>query len=260
MLRSGARRGAWCEPADGVVHDTLILIPAYNEAQRIGTVIQSVTRAQPEAAILVVDDGSSDDTAARARAAGARVISHAMNLGYGCALQTGYRYAHRTGVARLVQLDADGQHEADSIDVLLAGLDGGLDLCVGSRYLAGDPPKTSFSRRVGSRLFAWITTLWTGVKITDPTSGFQAMNASALQRVVGDSFPEDYPDADVLISLARAGLRIGEAPVRMYPRQGGVSMHSGGRAAFYAYKMMLTLTLLPVRRESPFRSGRSRAG
>ena len=105
-------------------------------------------------------------------------------------------------------------------------------------------------------MFAWIVTKWTGTRITDPTSGFQALSRRVLDEVVRDSFPEDYPDADVLITLHRAGLRMKEVPVRMHERTGGVSMHRGSRAAYYAYKMILTLALLAIRRVSPFRTHR----
>ena len=182
------------------------------------------------------------------------MVTHPFNLGYGSALLTGYLYAHRHHYKRIVQMDADGQHDPASVPDLLAALDAGADVAVGSRYLAGDPPPTTLSRRLGSRLFAKIVTRWTGVRVTDPTSGFQAMTANAMAEIAHDGFPEDYPDADVLIILARAGMKLVEVPVRMHPRVGGVSMHRGGRAAYYGYKMLLTLSLLPWRRRSPFRS------
>jgi glycosyltransferase involved in cell wall biosynthesis len=239
----------------------LVLIPAFNEAQRVGAVVEGVRRQVPEAAVLVVDDGSRDETAAVARSAGADVVRHPFNLGYGSALQTGYHYARRHGFARLVQLDADGQHDPSSVPRLLEALDRGSDVVVGSRYLprrdgTARPPRTSLARRFGSWLFARLVTAWTGVRITDPTSGFQAMSARALEQLVLDNFPEDYPDADVLITLSRAGMRLCEMPVDMHERKGGVSMHRGGRVAYYVYKMFLTLALLPVRRRSPYRSGR----
>ena len=108
-------------------------------------------------------------------------------------------------------------------------------------------------RRLGSRLFAVIVTRWTGTKITDPTSGFQALSRPAIDAVAEDGFPEDYPDADVLIRLATSGLNLAEVPVRMHERSGGVSMHRGTRALFYAYKMFMSLALLRVRRASPYR-------
>ena len=236
---------------------TLILIPACNEVERIGAVLEGIHREAPAADILVVDDGSTDRTSRIARMHGVGVIRHAVNLGYGAALQTGYHYARRHGYERVVQMDGDGQHDPSSLGVLLAGLDRGADVVVGSRYRGeGPPPPTSLARRAGSRLFAWLVTAWTGVRITDPTSGYQAVSARAIDELVHDSFPEDYPDADVLITLSRAGMTLEEVPVVMHTRAGGDSMHRGGRAAYYLYKMLLTLALLPVRRRSPFRAGR----
>ncbi|MFO1055031.1 MAG: glycosyltransferase family 2 protein [Planctomycetota bacterium] len=240
--------------------DTVVVIPACNEAERIGGVLVGVHSVLPDATVLVVDDGSRDHTAACAESHGAVVLRHPFNLGYGAALQTGYLWAARHDCRRLVQLDADGQHLPESIPTLLAALDAGADLALGSRYLvAGDAPRTSFLRRVGSRFFAHLVTLWTGVPVTDPTSGFQAMNGAVLREVVRDDFPEDHPDADVLIALWRKGVRIVEVPVRMRERLGGVSMHRGSRVAFYAYKMLLRLCLMPIRRRSPFRAGRLEA-
>ncbi len=215
-----------------------------------------IQREIPAADLLVIDDGSRDGTAQVARRFGAEVVQHSFNLGYGAALQTGYLYARRRRYERIVQMDADGQHDSASLPDLLSALDSGADLVVGSRYRQNNAPQTTFARRLGTRIFSWIVTKWTGVQITDATSGFQAMSGKALDELVHDNFPEDYPDADVLITLARAGIQIVEIPVRMHERSGGTSMHRSGRAAYYAYKMFLTLSLLPIRRRSPFRAGR----
>jgi glycosyltransferase involved in cell wall biosynthesis len=242
-----------------VKHSTLLLIPAYHEAARIGAVVQAVRASGVAADILIVDDGSEDTTALEARLRGAEVLRHPFNLGYGAALNTGYLYARRRGYQRLLQMDADGQHDADSLHQLIAALDQGADVVVGSRYLEGRRQGATFARRLGSRLFSWIVTRWTGVRITDPTSGFQGMSQRAIAEVARDIFPEDYPDADVLIMLARAGLKLAEVPVTMHDRQGGRSMHGGSRVAYYAYKMFLTLLLLPVRRQAMTGSSARRA-
>ena len=243
-----------CGPITTVRHSTLIVVPAHNEQQRVGEVVEGVLALGLDADLLVVDDGSQDGTGAEARRHGAIVVIHPYNMGYGSALLTGYLYARRHGYPRVVQMDADGQHDPGSIPDLLAALDRGADVAIGSRYLAGNAPPTSWARRLGSRLFSAIATAWTGTTITDSTSGFQAMNETALAVIAHDGFPEDYPDADVLILLARAGCRLVEVPVAMHPRRGGISMHGGSRAAYYGYKMVLTLSLLPWRRRSPFRS------
>ncbi|MHC4512522.1 MAG: glycosyltransferase family 2 protein [Planctomycetota bacterium] len=235
-------------------HDTLVIIPAWNEAGRVGDVLRGLAKHGVEADVLVIDDGSDDNTGGEARRLGAQVIRHPYNLGYGTALQTGYIYARKRDYDKVVQMDADGQHDPASVQTLLDSLADGADLALGSRFLDGDPPPMTLPRRLGSRLFAWIVTKWTGTRITDPTSGFQALSRCVLREVVQDSFPEDFPDADVLISLSRSGLKLKEVPVRMYERKGGVSMHRGSKSAYYAYKMLLTLALMAVRRVSPFRS------
>lgn len=233
---------------------TVLIIPAYREAGRVAQVVREALAAGLGLDVVVVDDGSPDATAAEARSAGATVVSHPYNLGYGAALHTGYCHAWRAGYQRVLQMDADGQHEAAMLKHLVAALDGGADVVLGSRYLAGDAPPSSVARRLGTRLFAAIASKWIGARITDPTSGFQGLSRRALESVVNDGFPEDYPDTDVLVEHHRAGLRLVEVPVRMHVRRGGLSMHRGAKIAWYAYKMFLTLLLLPVRRATPFRA------
>lgn len=232
---------------------TVLVIPAYREAGRVGAVVREALGLGLGLDVVVVDDGSPDDTAADARAAGATVVRHPYNLGYGAALHTGYCHALRQGYRRVLQMDADGQHEAAMLPRLLAGLEQGADVVLGSRYLDGQAPATSLARRLGTRLFAAIASRWVGRRITDPTSGFQGLSRRALESVVHDGFPEDFPDTDVLIEHHRRGLAVVEVPVRMHARKGGVSMHRGARIAYYGYKMLLALLLLPVRRQTPLR-------
>lgn len=233
---------------------TALIIPAYREAERVGAVVRAVRAQGLDLDVIVVDDGSPDATAATARAAGASVISHPYNLGYGCALHTGYCHAWRGGYQRVLQMDADGQHDPTMLVRLVEALDRGADVVLGSRYLDGDAPRTSAAKRVATKMFAAIASRWTGMRITDPTSGFQGLSRRALECVVNDGFPEDYPDTDVLVEHHRAGLKLAEVPVRMHVRVGGLSMHRGARIAYYGYKMLLTLMLLPVRRPTPLRA------
>jgi glycosyltransferase involved in cell wall biosynthesis len=233
---------------------TALVIPAYREASRVGDVVRSVRSLLPDVHVVVVDDGSPDETAAEAQSAGATVVSHPFNLGYGSALHTGYCHAFRAGCERVLQMDADGQHDPTMLPRLIAALDQGADIAIGSRYLDAMPQRSSLARKIGTRLFAWIASTWTGTRLTDPTSGFQGLSRRALESVVNDGFPEDYPDADVLVEHHRRGLRIVEVPVVMHARKGGLSMHRGARIAYYAYKMLLTLILLPIRRPTPLRA------
>lgn len=239
---------------------TLIVIPAYNEAQRIGAVIADVSHALPEADVLVVDDGSSDNTRLAARSAGAAVVTLPVNLGYGAALQTGYKWAVRGGYSLLGQLDGDGQHSPDYLPAMLRALSGGgllgeegADVVIGSRFLGHDGHyKPSLARRVGMALFSRVASAVMHQHITDPTSGLQAMRLPVAEFFCSEVYPSDFPDADILILLHRCGFRVRELPVQMKPPS-GKSMHAGHRSLYYVYKMWLSI-FVTMLRPSIFRS------
>ncbi|MFY3742687.1 glycosyltransferase family 2 protein [Anaeromyxobacter sp. Red801] len=227
----------------------LVVMPAFNEARGIRRVVEAV-RDQVAGDVLVVDDGSADETAAEARAGGARVAVHPVNLGYGAALQTGYRYALRHGYDAVLQLDADGQHDPASIPRLLTALHD-ADVVVGSRFLEPGSYRPPLARRIGMWLFGRVASALSGQRITDPTSGFQAISREALRFYAHERYPVDYPDADVLAMVARAGLRLTEVPVRMLPSPEGKSMHGGVvKPLYYVFRMSLALFLVPLRRET----------
>lgn len=231
----------------------LILIPAFNEAGRVGAVVADVRHTLPSADVLVIDDGSEDATSAEAAKAGAIVLSLPANCGYGTALQTGYKYAVRHGYDLVGQIDADGQHQAEFLSSMLAMLhEDRADVVVGSRFLAKDGHyETPFARSLGIRLFARVASMATGQLVTDPTSGFQVMRGEIASLFSRDVFPVDYPDADILILLHRTGYRVRELPVQMRPSP-GTSMHSSQSTPYYVYKMLLSIfvTLLRPRARS----------
>lgn len=226
---------------------SIVIIPAYNEEKRIAAVVAGVRASLPDAVVAVINDSSRDDTIAAARQAGAMVVSHPFNMGYGAAIQTGYKYARDKGYDFLVQLDADGQHDPACIPALLAPvISGEADIVIGSRFL-GTSYRPPLARRAGMALFRRIVCLVTGEAITDTTSGFQAFNRDVIRFFASDVFPVDYPDADMLIMLHRAEFRISEVPVRMYENSEGKSMHSGFKPLYYIFKMLLSIGVTLMR-------------
>lgn len=219
----------------------IVGLPAYNEAARLPGVLRSVVAAMPSAEIVVVDDGSRDGTGDVAAHHGATVLRHPFNLGYGAALQTLYKYALRRGADLVVQLDADGQHDPAEIPRLAALVTGGAcDLAIGSRFVAPSDYRMGPLRSFGRRLLSALAR-FAGVEVSDPTSGFQALNGRVIALYCEPFFPPDYPDVDVLVAAVRRGIRIHEVPVKMYESPRSSTLHGGTRDFYYAYKMLLSL-------------------
>ncbi len=232
-------------------HNFAIIIPAYNEAERIASTIADI-RKFSNADIIVISDGSTDNTVSEAKAAGADVIELPFNLGYGAALQTGFKYALKKGYKFAIQMDADGQHDPSSIQSLIKPvLDGEVDIAVGSRFLGGGDYRAPLVRKVGMSFFAFIASIFTGKRVTDPTSGFQALDRKTMEFYASDAYPVDYPDADVIIMLHRRGIKFKEVPVTMKRAAGKMSMHSGLKPVYYIFKMLLSIlvTLLRNKKE-----------
>lgn len=230
----------------------LVIIPAYNEEATIASVLGQIHLAAPDYDIVVVDDGSRDQTCARVRESGhAALLALPFNLGIGGAMQTGYKYALRNGYTIAVQCDADGQHPADEIVRLVSRIeDGSADVVIGSRYVADSDYTPSLSRRIGKSLLSRWINLFIGGGITDTTSGFRAMNKAAIS-VVSESYPEDYPEPEALVILHKHGLRAVEIPVTMRPRQGGVTSIRPHGAVYYMIKVGLAIVIDQFRHYSP---------
>jgi glycosyltransferase involved in cell wall biosynthesis len=220
------------------------VIPSHNEGKSVGQVVARVFETFPYAKVAVINDGSSDDTSARASLAGAVVIDLPFNCGYGVALHTGLTWAYRLGAELVVTQDSDGQHDAlEALKLVQPVLGGQADLALGSRYLPGSQRyQVPLVRRFGSRLFAGVLTILMGAKITDPTTGFQCLNRKALQIFVNlPDFPERTPDADIILLARKAGCRIVEVPVAMHADLSNDSMHGVLKSLFYVPKMLVAL-------------------
>jgi len=233
-----------------MIDDALIIIPAFNEGSVIGETLAELHKFASK--VIVVNDGSKDDTAEKALKAGASVLSHAANLGYGAALKTGFTYALRYfKEPYLMAFDADGQHDPAFLEILLAPLrKGEIDYAIGSRFLFGPSQATPAARKIGSRVFSVATSALIGQKITDPTSGMIALTRNVAKIFASKFFPFDFPDADVLIMLSRMGYRIQEAPVVMREARRPGSMHAGLlRPAYYIMKMGVSMVHFALRRD-----------
>jgi glycosyltransferase involved in cell wall biosynthesis len=229
----------------------LIIIPAYNEENQITSVIEGI-RQYSDADIVVIDDGSEDWTAERAESAGAFVIRHPFNMGYGVAVQTGYKYAIENDYESLLQHDGDGQHHPAYIPDLFAMVENHkCDMAIGSRFLKNSEYKTGLFKSAGIRLFRWIIRMITGETITDPTSGYRCFNRTVFLHFEEDAFPHDYPDANIIIVLHRMGFKMAELPVTMAPNPEGRYMHRGiFKISYYFFKVFLSIFVTLLRKKS----------
>jgi glycosyltransferase involved in cell wall biosynthesis len=229
---------------------TLVIIPAFNEEANLPRVLEAIGDVVSDVEVVVIDDGSSDATAQVATAFGATVLRHPFNLGYGAALQTGYKYAKRADAGWVVQLDSDAQHDPRDIPKLLAPVqEGACDLAIGSRFVSPTGYEMGAAKSLGRRLFQAVARLFR-LRITDPTSGFQAMNRAVLDLYVTDFFPADYPDVNVLLAAHRAGLRIREYAVEMSAGERPSMLHVGLKPIYYVYKMLLSTWAASARRRT----------
>jgi hypothetical protein len=222
--------------------ESLLIIPAFNEQRSIGAVIDRVRETRLDLDVLVINDGSRDETASLAAKHGAEVVSHPFNLGYGAALQTGYKFAVRHGYRHVVQMDADGQHDPQYIPRLLDPVrNGEADVVIGSRFIEASGYEMGGARTVGRVFFQRVLVWCGGPRIADPTSGLQALSRPVVRFCCSDFYPFDFPDIDVLLLLHRQGFRIREIPVTMAPSPPQRKpMHAGLRAVYYPYKMLLS--------------------
>ncbi len=228
----------------------IAVVPAYNEAATVGSVVGALHREAPGWDVMVVDDGSTDGTAAVAAGAGARVIRLPFNLGIGGAVQAGFRFARDEDYDLMVQVDGDGQHDPAEIGRLLHAWSSepGLDMVCGSRFLSEDRRYPApVSRRTGIHLFAFLLSHIVGQRVSDPTSGFRLYNRRAIGLFARD-YPHDYPEVEAVLMLHHHRLTMREVPVRMFERGGGQSSIRSGKSVYYMIKVLLAIGVGLVRR------------
>lgn len=231
----------------------LVILPALNEGRNIALAVRRIRALLPQVDALVINDGSSDDTSAEARSAGAQVLELPYNLGIGAAAQAGFQFARANDYDIVLRNDGDGQHAPEANIELLARLQAGdVDVVVGSRFIdAHGDYGTPLPRRLGSAILARLLSAIIGQRVTDPTSGCAVFNRRAIN-LFADAYPHDYPEPEAIVMLHRSGLRQVEAPVKMMPRQHGDSSITPLRSVYYMIKVILAILINLLRRRQTF--------
>ena len=225
-------------------------MPGYNEGGMVARVVRDIQRQEPGWDVLVVDDGSVDDTVAEAESQGAMVIRHPFNLGIGGAMQSGYKYALANGYDVAVQVDGDGQHKPEYLPVMLDALrttGAEADMVYGTRFRGNPGYKVPIGRRAGNLIFSVVLSAITRQRITDPTSGFRMVNRRGIELFARD-YPHDYPEVEAILMLNAHHLRIHEVDVRMNARGFGRSSIDYPRSAYYMAKVLLAIFVGLLRR------------
>jgi glycosyltransferase involved in cell wall biosynthesis len=227
----------------------IAVVPARDEADAIGPVVAGVLSLDGRFDVVVVDDGSTDATAAVAAEHGAAVVRLPFNLGIGGAVQTGFQYALAHGYALAVRLDGDGQHDPAELPKLLGPVERGeADIVTGSRFAGeNDGYRPPLARRAGIVWFARLVSLLTRQRVTDTTSGFQALNRKGIALFAGD-YPSDYPEVEATLLVLKHRLRLTEVPVQMHERTHGESSITFLRSVYYMLKVTLALFVAMFRR------------
>jgi glycosyltransferase involved in cell wall biosynthesis len=228
----------------------LVVIPAFNEENSIGNVIQDIRVHIPSASILVVDDGSKDNTVKVAEATKVKVLSLPFNVGVGGALRAGFLYAHRNSFTQVLQIDADGQHKAEHAKILLESGDG-FDIVIGSRFTESkNSYNTSLLRRLAIRILSAAISKICKTKLTDVTSGFRLSSSSAIELFMKD-YPVEYlgDTVESLVIAHKSGLSIKEVPVQMSKREFGSPSQNVLKSSWYLLRAFLVIILSLMHRK-----------
>ena len=229
----------------------LIIIPAFNEGKNIGPLLEKLERKDISdiCDVLVINDASTDDTGQVVRNRGHKVIRNIYNLGYGSGLQAGYRYAKRYDYSFVIQMDGDGQHDPENVMKIYEALttvdenNHVPDIVLGSRFLKESPEyKSTLAKDMGYVLFRTLIRIFTGKRISDPTTGLQGLSRRTFCYYAGfDHFDDQYPDANMILQMLMLGYEVKEIPALMHQRTSGKSMHSGIKPIIYMIRMCYSI-------------------
>lgn len=225
---------------------TLIIIPAYNEQNTLAALIDDIKAKCPDVDYVVVNDCSSDDTKKVLNDIHATYVSAPVNLGIGGAVQTGYMYAAKNGYDIAIQVDGDGQHDVAYIKDMVAPIESGeADVVIGSRFIEKEGFQSSGARRMGIHFLSGLIHVMSGTKVKDVTSGFRAVNRRYIE-IFADSYPDDYPEPEVIVISSLSGARIKEIPVVMKERTDGVSSINMKKSVYYMIKVSIAIILCRI--------------
>ena len=231
-----------------MINRLLVIVPAYNEQENVLNVIKEIRAVSSDYDIVVVSDGSNDETENIVIEAGVKLLAHPINLGAGAAIQTGLIYANQNNYDIAVIVDGDGQHDPKEIPNLIKIIENqNIDVAIGSRFGGRAEYKTPPARRLGIYIFSFITLLLSKERINDVTSGFRAFNKKAIKYLISE-FPLDFPDAELIMLLVFSGFKIKEIPVNIRPRLNGRSMYSILRSVYYPFKVAISIFAVLMRK------------
>ena len=225
---------------------TLIIIPAYNEEKCIKKVVDNVLEVNNNVDVLVVNDGSKDDTLIEAKKTKAKVLNLPFNLGIGGAVQAGYLYAYKNNYDVAIQLDGDGQHNPKYIEEMVSIIkENKAEMVIGSRFIEETGYNQTFARMFGIRIIRVIMKIFTGKKIFDPTSGYRAVNKRIIKKF-SENYPYDYPEPDTNMRLLKEKVQIMEIPVEMHNRETGKSSITPLKSIYYMIKVTLAMLICVI--------------
>jgi len=225
---------------------TLIIIPAYNEQNTLESLINDIKNKCPDVDYLIINDCSSDDTKMLLNSIDATFVSASVNLGIGGAVQTGYMYAAKNGYDIAIQVDGDGQHDVTYVNEMVSVIESKeADVVIGSRFIDREGFQSSGARRMGIHFLSGLIRVVSGIRVKDVTSGFRAVNREYIE-VFADSYPDDYPEPEVIVISALSGAKIKEIPVIMRERTDGVSSINMKKSVYYMIKVSIAIILCRI--------------
>lgn len=220
----------------------LIIIPAYNEEECIQKTVTHLKETNPDVDYVIINDCSTDATKEICQKNQFNVVNLPVNLGIGGAVQTGYKFAYENNYDVAIQMDADGQHDPKYIKEMVKEIENGNDLVIGSRFIKKEGFQSTWMRRMGINLYAWLIKIFTHKVIKDTTSGYRAAGRRVIA-LFSKRYPVDYPEPETNALIAKNGLKVKEIPMEMKQREGGTSSITPLKSIYYAVKVGLAVVL-----------------